>query len=294
MEYNPSDNPESRLEPLDEPTRVVIHTIVAQKRLALLITEDLVFRTQKVISQSRILRHHEKSHQSIEKEIMTTERQIEQLRTNLVIVSTDDEARQLREEIQFQEVLLPHIIERRNASHEDLDIYRGNLAHAQDASHTFLLDIFGNAGLLELPQAESEVDQDPNEAELIDNDGSGPKAGSVVMDDDELLSRNTYKELTEVDDEVREAQRIFNNLDDVYEEYEAEMAKEGEFYLARSEFDRMFLANNMAATTRLIQAQKAFKANKRQAKTFGVVGSGWGDEFGYGEYEAPSAASVDM
>ncbi|KAK4693377.1 hypothetical protein P7C71_g4012, partial [Lecanoromycetidae sp. Uapishka_2] len=298
-DYVPSEDPDMRIDPPDETTRVMLHDNGVQKRLAILVTEDLVFRTQKVINQAEKLQFWEKSHRRIEKEIIAAESQIEQIKAKLEALPLEEEAEDLRTELKSQEDLLLQIDERQRNSDEDLVIYRENLALAMDASHVFVVDLLSNAELLKLPKPEPEPgpEQETNVAELNDSDEPGPKTESVAMDVEGLLHQRVKTELGEASNELDEAERIFNNLDNMYEqeaeEYEAEVAK-GDFYLARSEFDRMFLANNMAATTRLIQAQKVFKAKKRQAKALGVVGSTWGDDFDYGPYEAPSVTSEEM
>lgn len=297
QDYVRSDDPESRIEPLDEPTRIILHDDGAKKRLALLVTEDLVFRTQKVINHLKGLLYHEKYYQNVEKKIVNVERLIKRTTENLEISTSEDETEELRKEFERQEASMQNACARRDALGRDLNICRMNLVHAKDASHSFLLEILGNAGLLELPQAESEPDQDPDLAGLADSDAVSPKAKSIVMDEEESFRQSVWRELGERSNELEEAERIFNNLDAVYEEqaeeYEAEFTR-GEISLARSEFDRMFLDNNMRATTRLIQAEKAFKASKRQAKALSVVASDWGDDVGYGEYEAPSVASDEF
>ncbi len=294
-DYVPSDDPDSHVEPLDEPTRVILQHGGDKKRLALLITEDLVFRTQKVVNEAKKLRAHGKTCENIEKDILSAERHIEETTAKVEAAIVDDDTEDLQKQLEFWKDVLESTCEKRDYLARDLNIFQNNLAHAKEASHTFLLDILGNAGLLELPEPELEAKSEPEVAEQADNGATSPKAKSLVLDDEEALFRKgVWKELGECTEELEEAERIFSNLDAVYEEeaeqYEAAVA-DGECSLARSDFDCMFLDNNRKATTRLMQAQKAFKAKKRQAKALGVVGSDWGDDLDYGEYEAPSMTS---
>lgn len=297
--YNPLDDPETHIMPTDEPTKIAILNDGAKHRLAMLVTEDLVYRTQDVVNDLEKIRKHDRSQHVIIGEVLTIESQIRKIKADLENASEGEEAEELRKEIDQEKARLQDAQARLDRHDLDRNILRTNFADAKDASHDFLLEILRDAGLLQIPPDEPEpgYDYPLNQSGLNDNDSTGSRAESPIQDDEETFRREVYKELGEMSNELQDSERIFNNLENVYEEqadeYEAEMAK-GEVWLARSEFDRMFLANNMAATTRLIKAQKAFKAKKRQAKALGIVGSTWGDEMDFGEYEAPSVTSDEM
>ena len=296
-EYTPLQRPESRIQPLDETTRVLVLNAAYEKRLALLVTEDLVYRTEKVVNYTRELQHQEKLCRSAEKEIVNAMRLAEQIKDEIGAPANADNVDELKRQLYHHETVIDGTRERQDSLARDLAIMQDNLAYAKDASHNFLLELFEHAGLLQQRDDESKSDHIRETPIHAHSEALSSEAETIVMTEEESYNKQIHKELGEASNELEDAERIFNNLerfyDDQADDYEAEMAK-GEMYMPRSEFDRFILENSMHATTRLVNAQKVFKAKKRQAKALGVVASDWGDDVGFGGFEAASATSEEM
>lgn len=283
-----SDDPRARIEPLDEPTRVVVHDDRAGKHLALLITDDVVFQIQKVIDAEDRLRYVEKQLRRVQKEISGIQSMGEKAQIDLEEDIREDEesseGKHLREKMRDAHG-------RRDNIGRRIEMNQSNLESVQSTSHTFFRDILGKANLLKIPHDECETPSEP------DLDDATSEPDSIVLDPKEAFDQTVHAELMDLSQEHDEAQRKFDTLEDDYydnkEEYQAAYAN-GEVSIAQSEFDRIFVDIGRQVTRRLIESGDAYKKAKRRAKALGVVGSTWGDDIGLGAYEAPSIASDEM
>lgn len=245
--------------------------------------DQMVSLVQDVADSVQTLRKHEKIYEDLTEEILNGERRIDQARTDLECAESEEDALWLQGEIEQQEFRTNHVHEERKALDERLRIFKMNLEFAREATQAFFEKTLREAGLLALPNADTQDTAD----DILETHNPRASIEASIGDDNQILSPSA-EELSrqEALEDLREAQSeliLAHERFDVWPsklEYHCKVYEErlmnGESVPPRSEYDRSFLKHGMLLTTDLIDAEKKLELVKVNAQTLGAVDEYWG------------------
>ena len=282
--------------PIEKPSRVVEYNDGSTRSFALLISKEMVSNTQKVINHTHKIQHYTNLLEEVESQILAYEKLLDKASADLY-EGVEDQAQRLQEEIDSHESILRDASRRRDELIWDIDAFKMNLDFAKDLSHGFLKRLLEEANLLEAPPEIPQADFGPHTAA---QSFMAPMAEDIGLSVEQLCERAAREKVGRLLDELTEAQREFDNMDNEYDaakqEYKECFAR-GEVDMTRSEFDCRYVLSCRQITRHLIEVEEAYKDARSRALAIGTIASNFGEpDYGgfWGEWDPQSEPVEDF
>ncbi|KAL6714568.1 hypothetical protein ACLMJK_007993 [Lecanora helva] len=265
------------------PARVFLHTDAKSRdHLALTVNKEMISVVQEVAEQRQMLEKHQKLHTKLSEQMTRVKRAIESAEENNAGAENDHDAQHCVEEIERQKAKLEKLSNERKIVANGVRIFKMDLGFTKDAVQAFFEQVLTDANLLNPIDEESmsthtETDQlYPGNDVVSDHANS---SGCSLLDPEDLFRHTAEEKLAHFSQDVRETQEQFDTWPNTYEEqretYEALLAQ-GDDVPARSEFDRIMLAQEMRITSYLINVEKEKEQARKEALALGVIDEDWG------------------
>lgn len=278
-------------------SQIVVTEIGGKKHIAMLVTTDMIRHLNNIRGEtSKLERFAPKLEKAKEKVALTTI-DVRYCEDSIEEAESQEEIDHLREEMIQRQSTLPEDKKRRDELQERADIFKGNIEYLGGLLQDDLEKVLSNAGYLKThfePSDEEKEDdgrvdtctQSQPECFPVDDESSCTASTEITIDE---LYRRT------VDEEVRDAYRVYCNAEREFDERHNQYAvqkerfdrevQEGACSMTQTQFDHMDFEVTKELGEDMAAAEEAYEDALARRQRLGPTGSDQESGFLTDEYD---------